>query len=161
MNSLMIRSASNDVMPSCKLNTASTTAGACSRFVELLLGLRWREWLTRCFLHLYLSTRACFHLNDQAEVENPDQRISEDLRTLTTTRLSFLVMTTNSTITVAAFDGVLYPLLATSLIVFLERRLVALNNLQLKKEADFRLRISTSVPANKKASSPACYYSSP
>lgn len=133
---------------------ASTTAGAFSRFVELLLGLRWREWLTRRFLHLYLSSRAYFHLNDQAEVDNPDQRISEDLRTFTTTTLSFLVMATNSAITVAAFAGVLwsitpwlllvgvlYPLLGTSLIVFLGRRLVDLNYLQLKKEADFRFEL--------------------
>lgn len=133
---------------------ASTAAGAFSRFVELLLGLRWREWLTRRFVHLYLSSRAYFRLNDQSEVDNPDQRIAEDLRTFTTTTLSFLVMATNSAITVVAFAGVLwsitpwlllvgvlYPLLGTSLIVFLGRRLVDLNNRQLKKEADFRFEL--------------------
>ncbi len=87
-------------------------------------------------------------------MDNPDERISEDIRTFTSTALSFLVMTTNSVITVVAFvgvlwsitpwlvaAGVLYPLLGTCLIVFLGRRLVALNNAQLKKEADFRFEL--------------------
>jgi putative ATP-binding cassette transporter len=133
---------------------ASAVAGGFSRFFELLLGLRWREWLTRRFVHQYLTSRAYFHLNTQSEVDNPDQRISQDLNTFTTTTLSFLVMATNSVITVIAFAGVLwsisswllvasflYPLLGTSLIVFLGRRLVGLNNLQLKKEADFRFEL--------------------
>ncbi len=133
---------------------ASTVAGGFSRFVELLLGLRWREWLTRSFVHRYLSSRAYHQLNAEEEVDNPDERMSDDIRTFTTTTLSFLVMGTNSLITVAAFAGVLwsitpwlllagvvYPVLGTSLIVFLGRRLVRLNHLQLKKEADFRFAL--------------------
>jgi putative ATP-binding cassette transporter len=133
---------------------ASAAAGAFSRFFELLLGLRWREWLTRRFIRRYLASQAYFHLNAQAEVDNPDERIQEDLRTFTTTALSFLIMTTNSVITVVAFIGVLwsitpwlvlaavlYPVLGTTGIVLLGRRLVMLNNLQLKKEADFRFEL--------------------
>ena len=65
-----------------------------------------------------------------------------------------MIMTTNAAITVAAFvgvlwsitpwlvaAGVLYPLMGTALIVFMGRRLVALNHLQLKKEADFRFEL--------------------
>lgn len=133
---------------------ASAGVGAFARYFELLLGLRWREWLTRRFIHQYLASRAFFRLNTQTDVDNPDQRISEDIRTFTSTALSFLIMTTNSVITIVAFvgvlwsitpylvaAGVLYPLLGTSLIVFLGRRLVALNNAQLKKEADFRFEL--------------------
>jgi putative ATP-binding cassette transporter len=133
---------------------ASTAAGAFARFAELLLGLRWREWLTRYFFRRYLSSRAYHRLNAQAEVDNPDERISEDVKTFTTTTLSFLVMTTNSVVTIVAFVGVLwsmtpwlllagvpYPVVGTSLIVFVGRPLVRLNNLQLKKEADFRFAL--------------------
>jgi putative ATP-binding cassette transporter len=133
---------------------ASAAAGAFAKFFELLLGLRWREWLTRRFVGQYLASQAYFRLNTRAEVDNPDERIQEDLRLFTSTALSFLVMTANSVITVVAFVGVLwsitpwlvaagvfYPLLGTCLIVFMGRRLVALNNLQLKKEADFRFEL--------------------
>jgi putative ATP-binding cassette transporter len=133
---------------------ASAVAGAFARFFELLLGLRWREWLTQRFLRQYLSGQAYFRLGTHTGIDNPDERISEDIRTFTSTALSFLVMTTNSVITVVAFvgvlwsitpwlvaAGVLYPLVGTCLIVVLGRRLVALNNLQLKKEADFRFEL--------------------
>src|SRR5262249_36829742 len=73
---------------------AATAAGAFARYFEYLLGLSWREWLTDHFLKLYLAGRAYFRLNAHAEVDNPDQRISEDLRTFTGTTLSFLVMAT-------------------------------------------------------------------
>jgi putative ATP-binding cassette transporter len=133
---------------------ASAIAGGFAQYFQMLLALRWREWLTGRFVHQYLSSRAYFHVNKKSEVDNPDQRISQDLDTFTTTALSFLVMLTNSVITVIAFLGVLwsitpwlvlasvlYPLLGTCLIVFLGRRLVELNNLQLKKEADFRFEL--------------------
>ncbi len=132
----------------------STVAGAFAQFFELLLGLRWREWLSQRFMHRYLSGHAYVRLNEHHEVDNPDQRISQDINTFTSTTLSFLVMTTNSVMTIVAFVGVLwsitpwllvagvfYPILGTALIVFLGRRLVALNFFQLKKEADFRFEL--------------------
>jgi vitamin B12/bleomycin/antimicrobial peptide transport system ATP-binding/permease protein len=132
----------------------SAIAGGFARYAELVLGLRWREWLTRHFFHRYLSSRAYHRLNAQSDVDNPDERISQDLNTFTSTTLSFLVMATNSVITVVAFvgvlwsitpwlvlAGVLYPLLGTSMILFVGYRLVDLNHLQLKKEADFRFEL--------------------
>jgi putative ATP-binding cassette transporter len=133
---------------------ASTAVGALQRFVELLLGLRWREWLTRDFIHRYLSHRAYYWLTSHADLDNPDQRISEDVRTFTTTTLSFLILVSQSIITALAFFGVLwsitpwlcltavlYPIVGTALIVLVGRRLVWLNHLQLKKEADFRFEL--------------------
>jgi putative ATP-binding cassette transporter len=133
---------------------ASAAAGAFAKFFELLLGLRWREWLTERFVRQYLTSQAYFRVNAHAEVDNPDERISEDLRTFTSTALSFLIMTTNSVITLLAFigvlwsitpwlvvAGVLYPLVGTSAIVVIGRHLVHLNHLQLKKEADFRFEL--------------------
>jgi putative ATP-binding cassette transporter len=133
---------------------ASSVVGAFQRYVELLLGLHWREWLTRWFVARFLAGQAYFRLNDQSHVDNPDQRISEDVKTFTTTSLSLLIMLLNSAITVIAFAGVLwsitpwlvlavvlYPVLGTSLIVLVGRRLVPLNNLQLQKEADFRFAL--------------------
>jgi putative ATP-binding cassette transporter len=133
---------------------ASTLAGAFQRYVELLLGLRWREWLSRHFIDRYLTGHAFYRLRERSDIDNPDQRISEDVKTFTTTTLSLLIMVLNSAITVVAFSGVLwsitpwllgaavvYPLVGTGLIVLVGRRLVPLNNLQLQKEADFRFAL--------------------
>jgi putative ATP-binding cassette transporter len=133
---------------------ASTIAGAFQRYTELSLGLRWREWLTRNIVHKYLSGQAYYRVNCKQEIDNPDQRISQDLNTFTTTSLSFFIIIVSSAITVAAFAGVLwtitpwlllaavaYPAIGTTLAIFIGHRLVALNNLQLKKEADFRYEL--------------------
>jgi putative ATP-binding cassette transporter len=128
---------------------ASTVAGALARYTEMLLGLRWREWLTRYFIGRYLSGHAYCRIALKQEIDNPDQRISEDIRTFTTTSLSFAIILVSSLITVVSFTGVLwsitpwlflaavlYPALGTTLAILIGRRLVSLNNLQLKKEAD-------------------------
>jgi vitamin B12/bleomycin/antimicrobial peptide transport system ATP-binding/permease protein len=133
---------------------ASTLAGGFERYTELLLGLRWREWLSRYFFDRYLANHAYHHINALKDVDNPDERIQSDINTFTTTALSFIVMTTTSVITVFAFIGVLwsitpwlvlasvaYPVVGTGLIVFTGRRLVHLSHLQLKKEADFRFAL--------------------
>ncbi len=129
----------------------STIVEVFSRYVEQRLGLTWRDWLTRRFLDRYLANRTYLRLADHHEVDNPDERISEDVRTFTATTFSFLVLVVNGVLTLAAFSGVLwsitpwlflvalgYAVLGSLGTVLIGRRLVPLNNQQLRKEADFR-----------------------
>ncbi|MBJ7364129.1 MAG: ABC transporter ATP-binding protein/permease, partial [Synechococcus sp. SupBloom_Metag_053] len=91
--------------------------------------------------------------NDEsnAEVDNPDQRISEDARNFTGTSLSFVVGVLEALLTFFSFIIVLwsisksltlaliiYAVGGTTLITFIGRKLVKLNYQQLKLEADFR-----------------------
>ncbi|HWG45215.1 MAG TPA: SbmA/BacA-like family transporter [Gemmataceae bacterium] len=124
---------------------------AFSYFTEQQLGLVWREWLTRRLLDRYLANRAYHRLTSNHAIDNPDQRISEDTKTFTTSSLSFIVLILNGLLTLVAFLGVLWsitPWLVLAAILYaaagslgtilLGRRLVPLNNQQLQKEADFR-----------------------
>ncbi len=130
---------------------ASTVVEVFAHYVEQRLGLFWRDWLTRRFLDRYLADRAYRRLGEAAHIDNPDQRISEDVRTFTASTLSFAILLFNAVLTFCAFAGVLWsitPWLFVAAVVYalcgsvgtilLGRRLVELNNLQLKKEADFR-----------------------
>ena len=130
---------------------ASTVVEVFAQYVEQRLGLFWRDWLTRRFLDRYLAHRAYRRLGEETHVDNPDQRISEDVRTFTASTLSFAILLFNAVVTFCAFAGVLWsitPWLFLASVVYavigslgtilLGRRLVELNNLQLKKEADFR-----------------------
>ncbi len=119
------------------------------------LGLLWREWLTKRLLDRYMSDRAYYQLNpndeSNAEVDNPDQRISEDARNFTGTSLDFVVGVLEALLTFFSFIIVLwsisksltlaliiYAIGGTTLIIFIGRKLVKLNYQQLKLEADFR-----------------------
>jgi putative ATP-binding cassette transporter len=129
----------------------STIAAVFSRFSEERLRLLWRAWLTGTLIDRYLSDHACFRLGAREEIDNPDERITEDAKSYTQTTLSFFIMSLNSTLTSVAFLGVLwsitprlvavafvYAMIGSVSAIFMGRRLVRLNNLQLKKEADLR-----------------------
>lgn len=133
---------------------ASTLASGIYRYTEERFGLMWREWATRRTILGYADKRVYYRLKMAGEIENPDQRIAEDIRAFTTTTISFVLMLLNSTLTVVAFSGVLWsisPMLfvvsilyaaaGTCLTYFVGRRLVRLNFDQLDKEANFRAEL--------------------
>ncbi len=120
-------------------------------YVQDLLGLRWRAWMTDKFLGQYFKNRSYYEINWKEEIDNPDQRISQDINSFTVTSLSFLLLVLGSVIDVIAFTGILwsisrflalflviYALLGTLIAALLGRRLITLNFEQLRKEADFR-----------------------
>ncbi len=124
------------------------------RYTRLKLGLFWREWLTDHFLDRYFDRRAYYELDSNAantEIDNPDQRISEDVRSFTGTTLSFLLDILDSILTLYAFTGILYSIsrpLAVGLVIYATigtaiaivagRKLIKINFDQLRYEADFR-----------------------
>ncbi|MFZ9951325.1 MAG: ABC transporter ATP-binding protein/permease [Vulcanococcus sp.] len=119
------------------------------------LGLLWREWLSGRLLKRYLGNRAYYVLNPNdetaEEIDNPDQRISQDAASFTGTSLSVTVEIVSALLTFVSFIVVLwtistklalwllaYSVGGTAVIVFASRKLVALNYQQLRLEADFR-----------------------
>src|SRR5881397_1635034 len=133
---------------------ASALVGAFYSFSEQRLGLLWREWLTRRLLGAYLDRRAYYRLSAAGVLTSPDERIAEDVRAFTATTLSFVLMLSNTAVTVLAFSGVLWSISRTlfavavlyaacgsALTVVFGRPLVWLNYNQLDKEADFRANL--------------------
>jgi len=119
------------------------------------LGLLWRRWLTNRFLDNYFGNRSFYNLNSSTEIDNPDQRIAEDVKSFTQESLKFLLITVSSILEVIAFSSILWGI-SRSLVIFLVlyaligtlvatvvfgRPLVQLNFEQLKKEADFRFSL--------------------
>jgi putative ATP-binding cassette transporter len=124
------------------------------RFVEERLGLLLREGLTDFLIGAYLAGHTYQRLKQREDIDNPDQRIAEDVKSFTVNSLSFALVVLDSTIALVSFAGVLWsitPRLVLAAVLYagigtvgtilLGRRLVRLNFLQLKKEADFRFRL--------------------
>lgn len=129
----------------------SALVGVLFRFTEERLGLLWRDWLTRRVTSLYIDQRIYLNLTGEDAVSNPDQRMTEDVRQLTTSTLSFLLMILNGTMTVLSFSGVLwtispklfmvavlYAVAGSALTILLGRPLIQLNYRQADCEANFR-----------------------
>lgn len=116
------------------------------------LSLHWRRWFTEKIVTDYFAHRNYYHLDQQeAKVDNPDQRISQDVESFTLTSLSFFYRVFQSIIDLLNFSVILftiYPRLFLVLIIYsttgtviavlIGRRLINLNFQQLQREADFR-----------------------
>ncbi|XP_019443662.1 PREDICTED: ABC transporter D family member 2, chloroplastic-like isoform X3 [Lupinus angustifolius] len=115
------------------------------------LSLRWRSWMTSYYMDRYLKDQTFYKIQSQSIIDNPDQRIVDDLSSFTGTALSFSLTFFNAAVDLISFSNILfgiYPPLfivllvysigGTAISVFLGRGLVSLNFLQEKKEADFR-----------------------
>lgn len=125
--------------------------GVYYRWVEEQLALLWREWMAQHLVKRYFNNRAYFRLRGSPSVDNPDQRISEDVRNFTVSSLSYMLIALNSLVTLLAFIGVLwmisgtlvailavYAIAGTALSILIGRKLVGLNYQQYAKEANFR-----------------------
>ncbi len=124
-------------------------------YVRDKLGIYWRRWLTRYFLSSYFGNRAYFELNSSTEIDNPDQRIAEDINTFTQRSLYFLLVLIGALLQLLAFSGVLWSI-STDLVFFLiiyaivgttitlkvfGKILIWLNFYQLRREANFRFSL--------------------
>ena len=140
--------------------------GVARGLVSPYLRLRWRRWLTGHYLDHWLDGRGYYRIELERKVDNADQRISEDLRLLgfyTTTLLLGLISAVATLISFLfilwqlsgpmslAFIGLdvvipgymvwaalIYAFLGTWLANLVGRRLIPLNFLQQRYEANFR-----------------------
>ena len=125
-------------------------------FLRDRLGLAWRRWLTDSFIDRYFRDRAFYNINQfKPDIDNPDQRIAEDVRSFTQESLTLALVAIESVLSIIAFSGVLWGI-SRELVLFLViyavagtvltigvfgQPLVKLNFEQLKKEANFRFSL--------------------
>jgi putative ATP-binding cassette transporter len=124
-------------------------------YMRDLFANQWRRWLTGRFLDGYLQGRKYYELGANSEIDNPDQRISEDINTFTGRSIHFLLIFLGSIMQLVAFSAVLwkishllvgvlavYATLGTVLALFVfGNPLIHLNFWQLRREADFRFSL--------------------
>lgn len=121
-------------------------------YLQASLGLYWRRWLTDYFLKGYLDGQSFYQMSFYPEIDNPDQRIAEDIRTFTQQSLNFLIIILDAVLQLIGFTGLLWSI-SKLLMVFLilyavvgtvittvvfGRIFIGINLEQLKREADFR-----------------------
>ena len=144
--------------------------GVYSAYLQRILHIRWRRWLTGRFLRNWLDDQAYYRLQlSQATPDNPDQRISDDLNRFATqsldlslgllsafvTLVSFLsiLWTLSGALTIPlggvliyipgymVFAALIYAVLGTMLTRWIGRPLVQLTFDQQRYEADFRFSL--------------------
>ena len=112
----LYRNTDNGFMPGfCEVASVHIVLAVYSVYINQMLQIRWRRWLTREYLTEWLSDRAYYNISltvDRAAVgtDNPDQRIAEDLRDFTSMSLSLTLDLLSNIVSLCSFVGILWGL---------------------------------------------------
>ena len=136
-----------------------------SFYLEQMLEIKWRTYLTEQFVNKWLDKRTYYLLQlTHKDTDNPDQRISEDIRLFTNITLTlgmgfiralgvfiafvFILWNLSGTITLPlvnitvngylVYVALIYATLGTIFAHLIGRKLVGLNYIQQQYEANFR-----------------------
>ena len=139
-----------------------------AKWLQQWVEIRWRTWLTERFVTRWLGGRNFYHLTLTEEPDNPDQRIAEDIKLLTTDTLELFLGLIKSIATLTAFSvilwnlssdfllplfddvkisgyllwlAIIYSILGAGVTHFFGRKLHRLFYQQQKREAHFRARL--------------------
>ncbi len=133
-------------------------------YLNQMLQIKWRQWLTKDFAARWLADHAYYNisLGRAGTVDNPDQRIADDLSNFTSGTLSLGLDLISNIVTLLSFITVLYAIsgsitllgitipgymlwfaiiysvLGTWITHMIGRKLIPLNFNQQRVEADFR-----------------------
>jgi len=139
-------------------------------YLNQMLQIRWRRWLTDRYLIDWLADRNYYRMQLKGDgTDNPDQRIAEDFRLFVDESLSLGLGFLNAVVTLGSFVGILWalsgplevPVSGTTYVIYgymvwvavayavagtwlthkIGRPLIALNFNQQKYEADFRYNL--------------------
>ena len=79
-------------------------------YLDQTLQLRWRRWLTDQYITRWLADRTFYRMRFSGRVDNPDQRISEDVRLFIERSMVLGLGFLNSLATLASFAALLWYL---------------------------------------------------
>src|SRR5262245_50170651 len=154
----------------CLLAAIYIAAAVYETYLEQMLQMRWRIWLTKQYLSDWLGNQVYYRLELESHgTDNPDQRIAEDLRLFTAGTLSLGLGLMREMVTLASFAVILwglsgsfplrlwgselvvpgyllwaalvYALLGSVITYYVGRPLIRLNFQQEQREADFRFAL--------------------
>lgn len=95
----------------CWLAGAFIIVAVYQLYLNQMLQIRWRKWLTEKYLSEWMRRRTYYRLQlSDYGTDNPDQRISEDLRTFVAQTLNLSLGLLSSVVTLASFIAILWGL---------------------------------------------------
>ena len=125
------------------------------KFMRKKIALDWYEWLNDWILAKYFGDRAYYQLNFRSEIENPDQRLAQEIEPITTNTIRFLAVALEKSLEMVTFiviiwlisQSVALVLLAWTSIgnliaVYLNQELNKINREELELKANYNYAIT-------------------
>ncbi|WDD36887.1 ATP-binding cassette domain-containing protein (plasmid) [Nostoc sp. UHCC 0926] len=121
-----------------------------TKFIRKQISLDWYQWLDNHILNKYLNNRAYYKINFKADIDNPDQRLSQEIEPITTSALSFSATLLEKALEMVTFLIVvwsisqqiavallMYTIIGNLIAVYLNRELIKINQAELESKADY------------------------
>jgi len=123
-------------------------------WIKGLLVVVWRRWFTKYMLQKYFAANNYYRLSNNMLVDNPDERIANDVDGFTGGALSLCLTVVDSIITFISFFAILwmispqlvsvvfiYAMVGTLISVLLSFKMIRLSFFQKRLEADYRYNL--------------------
>jgi putative ATP-binding cassette transporter len=136
-------------------------------YMRTRLALSWRRWLAQSMINKYFANQAYYKLIRNPDVDNPDQRITQDVDSFCNTSVGLFISILDSIVTILSFATVLWALspmltwtvigysaVGSVVVVLIGKSLSGLAFQQFKTEADLRFGLAE---ARREAESIAFY----
>jgi putative ATP-binding cassette transporter len=95
----------------CWLAGFALVAGVYQLYLNQMLQIRWRRWLTERYLGAWLADSAYYRMQlTSGETDNPDQRIADDLRLFVVGALGLSIGVLKAVVTLLSFLVILWRL---------------------------------------------------
>lgn len=121
-----------------------------SKFIRNQIAIDWYQWLNQHILNKYLHNRAYYKINFKVDIDNPDQRLAQEIEPITSSALSFsaiflekiLEMTTFLIIvwTISqqiAVVLIIYTVIGNLIGVYLNQELININQAEIESKANY------------------------
>jgi vitamin B12/bleomycin/antimicrobial peptide transport system ATP-binding/permease protein len=92
-------------------------------YLTQALEIRWRAWMTKQYMKDWLENQSYYRIEQTGTADNPDQRIAEDLKYLTSGSLSLSLGLLSSVVTLLSFVGILWSVSGPISFVIAEQEL--------------------------------------
>ena len=103
----------------CLLAACYIIVAVYQLYLQQMLEIKWRRWLTHKYLNNWLTNRMYYRLQlTDSYTDNPDQRISEDFRLFTSYTLQLSLGLLKAVVTLVSFIAILWQLSGTIVIPF-------------------------------------------
>ena len=132
-----------------------TVLAGFTKDIRKKIALDWYQWINTQILEKYFSNRAYYKINFQSDIDNPDQRLAQEIEPITTNAISFSATFLEKSLEMMTFLAVVWsisqqiaiPLLFYTIIgnfiaAYLNQELSKINQEQLESKADYNYALT-------------------
>ncbi|UXE61415.1 MAG: ATP-binding cassette domain-containing protein [Woronichinia naegeliana WA131] len=132
-----------------------TLLAGFTKDIRKKIALDWYQWLNTQILEKYFSNRAYYKINFQSDIDNPDQRLAQEIEPIATNAISLSATFLEKSLEMLTFLAVVWsisrqiaiPLLFYTIIgnfiaAYLNQELSKINQAQLESKADYNYALT-------------------